>query len=279
MISLILTIILTTILFLIFKEYEIRGINTHQAITFNYLTASLLALLMGGNNYNPIILIDTDWFLPTIALGGFFIVMFNIMALTTQKLGISIGSMASKMSLVIPVIGAILFQNATLDSYKSIGIIVAIIAVYLTFKKSDTNTKNLTLAIILFIGAGILDMWLDLIRNNYLSSNVDFTQFIFIVFFTAFNIGIIRIIWTRKRIIRRNIFAGIILGFPNYFSIYFVLLALENLGGIIVFPILNIGVVLFSSIISWLFYKEQMSKTNWIGVTLACVSIVIIMWA
>jgi len=65
---------------------------------------------------------------------------------------------------------------------------------------------------------------------------------------------------------------------PNYFSIYFVLLALENLGGVVVFPILNIGVVLFSSIISWLFYKEKMSKTNWIGVTLACISILIIMW-
>ena len=69
------------------------------------------------------------------------------------------------------------------------------------------------------------------------------------------------------------------LGAPNYFSIYFVLLALENLGGIYVFPILNIGVVVFSALISWLFYQEQMSKTNWIGVTLACVSIVIIMWA
>lgn len=278
MIELSLTIILTTVLFLVFKEYAKRDINTHQAITFNYLTAALLALFIEGNSYSPIIVINADWFLPTIALGGFFILMFNIMALTTQKLGISIGSMASKMSLVIPVIGAVIFQNATLNFYKAIGIIVAVIAVYLTFKKNGANTKNLTLAIALFIGAGILDMWLDLIRNNYLSSSIDFNQFIFTVFFAAFSIGLIKVIWTRKRILRRNIFAGTILGFPNYFSIYFVLLALENLGGILVFPILNIGVVLFSSIISWLFYKEQMSKSNWIGVTLACVSIVIIMW-
>ena len=278
MIALILTIILTTVLFLVFKEYAKRDINTHQAITFNYLTAALLALFIGGNNYNPIIIINTDWFLPTIALGGFFIFMFNIMALTTQKLGISIGSIASKMSLIIPVIGAIIFQNATLNFHKAIGIIVAIIAVYLTFKKSSANTKNLTLAIALFIGAGILDMWLDLIRNNYLSSNIDFNQFIFTVFFTSFSIGLIKIIWIRIKIIRRNVFAGIILGLPNYFSIYFVLLALENLGGVVVFPVLNIGVVLFSSIISWLFYKEKMSKTNWIGVTLACISILIIMW-
>ena len=277
MIALSLTIILTTFLFLVFKEFSKRDINTHQAITFNYLTAALIALFIGDVNYNVTNLINADWFYLTIALGVFFIVMFNIMAITTQKLGISISSMASKMSLIIPVIGAIIFQNASIGVYKIAGIMIAIIAVYLTFKKSGSTTKP-TLAIILFFGAGILDMWLDFIRNNYLSSTVDFNFFIITVFFTAFSIGLLKVIWDGKRILRKNIVAGIVLGIPNYFSIYFVLLALENLGGIYVFPILNIGVVLFSAIISWLFYQEQMSKTNWTGIVLACLSIIIILW-
>ena len=277
MIALSLTIILTTILFLVFKEFSKRDINTHQAITFNYLTAALIALFIGDVNYNVTNLVNTDWFHSTIALGAFFIVMFNIMAITTQKLGISISSMASKMSLIIPVIGAIIFQNASIGIYKIAGIIIAIVAVYLTFKKSGSTIKP-TLAIILFFGAGILDMWIDFIRNNYLSSTIDFNLFIITVFFTAFSIGLLKVIWEGKRILRKNIVAGIVLGIPNYFSIYFVLLALENLGGIYVFPILNIGVVLLSAIISWLFYQEQMSKTNWMGIGLACLSIVIILW-
>ncbi len=277
MIALSLTIILTTILFLVFKEFLKRDINTHQAITFNYLTAALIALFIGDVNYNIYNLINTDWFYSTIALGIFFIVMFNIMAITTQKLGISISSMASKMSLIIPVIGAVIFQNASIGVYKILGIIIAIISVYLTFKKSGQTAKP-TLAIILFLGAGILDMWLDSIRNNFLSSTVDFNLFIVTVFFIAFSVGLIKVIWDRKKIIKKNIVAGIVLGVPNYFSIYFVLLALENLGGIYVFPILNIGVVLFSTIISWLFYQEQMSKINWMGIVLACLSILIILW-
>jgi drug/metabolite transporter (DMT)-like permease len=277
MIALSLTIILTTILFLVFKEFLKRDINTHQAITFNYLTAALIALFIGDVNYNIYNLINTEWFYSTIALGIFFIVMFNIMAITTQKLGISISSMASKMSLIIPVIGAVIFQNASIGVYKILGIIIAIISVYLTFKKSGQTAKP-TLAIILFLGAGILDMWLDSIRNNFLSSTVDFNLFIVTVFFIAFSVGLIKVIWDRKKIIKKNIVAGIVLGVPNYFSIYFVLLALENLGGIYVFPILNIGVVLFSTIISWLFYQEQMSKINWMGIVLACLSILIILW-
>jgi len=277
MIALSLTIILTTILFLVFKEFLKRDINTHQAITFNYLTAALIALFIGDVDYNIYNLINTDWFYSTIALGIFFIVMFNIMAITTQKLGISISSMASKMSLIIPVIGAVIFQNASIGVYKILGIMIAIISVYLTFRKSGQTAKP-TLAIILFLGAGILDMWLDSIRNNFLSSTVDFNLFIVTVFFIAFSVGLIKVIWDRKRIIKRNIVAGIVLGVPNYFSIYFVLLALKNLGGIYVFPILNIGVVLLSTIISWLFYQEQMSKINWMGIVLACLSILIILW-
>ena len=277
MIALSLTIILTTVLFLVFKEFQKRNINTNQAITFNYLTAALIALFIGDVNYNIYNLINTDWFYSTIALGIFFIIMFNVMAITTQKLGISISSMASKMSLIIPVIGAVIFQNASIGVYKILGIMIALIALYLTFKKSGPTAKP-TLAIILFLGAGMLDMWLDFIRNNFLSSTADFNLFIVTVFFTAFSVGLLKVICDRKRIIIKNIVAGIVLGVPNYFSIYFVLLALESLGGVYVFPILNIGVVLFSAIISWLFYQEQMSKTNWMGIVLACLSILIILW-
>lgn len=276
MISLSLSVIFTTILFLLFKEFAKKKINTHQAITFNYLTAAILAIFIRNVNYNILNLINTGWFYSSIALGVFFIIMFNIMAITTQKLGISISSMAAKMSLIIPVIGAVIFQNASIGIYKSIGIMIAILAVYLTFKKNGSTPKH-TLAIILFFGAGILDMYLDFIRNNYLTSTDDFNLFITTVFLTAFTIGIIKVVWDKKRVLSKNIIAGVTLGIPNYFSIYFILLALKNLGGIYVFSILNIGVVLFSTIISWLFYQEQISKTNWIGIGLACLSIIIIL--
>ena len=42
------------------------------------------------------------------------------MALTTQKLGVTIGSLASKMSLIIPVIAALLFQGDSWTILKSV---------------------------------------------------------------------------------------------------------------------------------------------------------------
>ena len=45
----------------------------------------------------------------------------------------------------------------------------------------------------------------------------------------------------------KNIYSGIILGIPNYLSIFFCIEIIRGIGGIIVvFPVLNIGVVLIS---------------------------------
>ncbi|MAW30553.1 MAG: hypothetical protein CMD15_01410 [Flavobacteriales bacterium] len=278
MISLTLTILFTVSLFIFFKEFEKRNINTHQAITFNYLTASIIAILLYGNPICLTDIVNTSWIYPTIALGIFFVVMFNIMAKTTQQLGISIASIASKMSLVIPVIAALLFQrNINLSIYNYIGILLALIAIFLTFKKKQKTQKSLKIAVFLFFGAGILDSFLDYIREKHLESINDFNLFIILIFFIAFFTGFVIIIFNRNKISFKNIIGGVLLGIPNYFSIYFVLLSLESLGGAVVFPVLNIGVVLISTIISYLVYKENLNKENWFGIVLACVSIFLLL--
>ena len=151
MISLTLTILFTVSLFIFFKEFEKRNINTHQAITFNYLTASIIAILLYGNPICLTDIVNTSWIYPTIALGIFFVVMFNIMAKTTQQLGISIASIASKMSLVIPVIAAPLFQrNINLSIFNYIGILFGTHCYFLTFKKKQKTQKSLKIAVFLF---------------------------------------------------------------------------------------------------------------------------------
>ena len=182
-----------------------------------------------------------------------------------------------KMSLVIPVIAALLFQrNINLSIFNYIGILLALIAIFLTFKKTK-NSKILKNSCISFFGAGILDSFLDYIREKHLESINDFNLFIILIFFIAFFTGFVIIIFNRNKISFKNIIGGVLLGIPNYFSIYFVLLSLESLGGAVVFPVLNIGVVLISTIISYLFYKENLNKGNWFGIVLACVSIFLLL--
>ncbi len=279
MISLLLSIVFTVVLFLFFKEFERRAINTHHAITINYITASLLAFFIYNKDISLVELISSSWLLPTIGLGIFFVIMFNIMAKTTQKLGVSIAAMSSKMSLIIPVLlSYFIYPDSNISSLQFFGIILALVAVYCTFKKKQKNLYPLYIAIVLFFGAGILDASINHIKTTFLNQHDDeYNKFIITIFSVAFITGLLKMIYDKKPINIKSVYSGILLGVPNYFSIYFVLKSLEELGGIVVFPVLNIGVVILSSIISFIYYKEQISILNWIGISLSCISIILIL--
>lgn len=279
MTSLLLSIFFTVVLFLCFKEFERKGVNTHQAITINYITASLLAYFIYNKDISIEQLISSTWIYPTIALGIFFVIMFNVMAITTQKLGVSIAAMSSKMSLIIPVLLAYFFYpDSNISALQFSGIIFALVAVYCTFKKKQKTSYPLNIAILLFIGAGILDASINYIETIFLNQQDDeYNKFIITIFSVAFIAGLGKMIFDKNQIKLKSVFSGILLGIPNYFSIYFVLKSLEELGGVVVFPVLNIGVVLLSSIISFIYYKEQMSLLNWTGISLSCISIILIL--
>lgn len=279
MIDLSLSILFTILLFLFFKEFDKRQINTLQAITFNYLSAGLLSLSFGHSGYNYENIILSDWILPTFILGIFFIVMFNVMALTTQRLGVTIGSLASKMSLIIPVLAALLFQGDQWTFLKITGIVTAIVSVYLTIKKNKKHSGPIYLAIILFVGAGLLDTILSHIQFLYLDNPQSKNHFTTTVFLVAFATGVLLLLFKKQGLTARNIIAGTLLGVPNYFSIFFVLRSLESMESSLVFPILNIGVVVLSALIGWAYYKEQLSKLNFLGVGLAIVSICVLLIA
>ena len=76
----------------------------------------------------------------------------------------------------------------------------------------------------------------------------------------------------------KNIIGGICLGVPNYFSIYFLLKALQHptWNSASVFTINNVAIVMFSTLLGILLFKERLSIKNWFGIGLAIVSIILV---
>ena len=91
-------------------------------------------------------------------------------------------------------------------------------------------------------------------------------------------VALIIMIGTRRKFRLKNVLAGVVLGVPNYGSIYFLLQAFENSGmkSSVLFPVNNISIVVFSALAAIVFFKEKVSKLNMLGILLALVSIAII---
>ena len=76
----------------------------------------------------------------------------------------------------------------------------------------------------------------------------------------------------------KNIIAGIILGVPNYYSIIFLIKALQVDGfeSSTLFTINNVGIVVCSTLLGLLIFKEKFSTKNKIGIFLALLGIILV---
>jgi len=105
-------------------------------------------------------------------------------------------------------------------------------------------------------------------------------QFSSILYSVAGLIGIPILLFRHFRvdkIQKKNIIAGIGLGIPNVLSIVFFLKCLNHFPeSTFVFPINNMGIVATSAIFASIFFKEHLSKINWIGIVIAMISILLI---
>ena len=173
MIYLLLSIISSSLIFVVFRCFSRFGINNLQAIVVNYFIACICGLLTNKSEINITSLIKADWFYYAVALGSFFILVFNLMAVTTQKSGLSVVSVATKMSFILPILFGIIYYKDSLSTYKLLGIIFAIFAVYFTATKpkdlSASESGILILPVLVFFGNGTIDITIKYLEESFLS--------------------------------------------------------------------------------------------------------------
>ncbi|WP_445455237.1 EamA family transporter [Flavobacterium sp. HNIBRBA15423] len=280
---LLLAILFSSILFFVFKSFSKFNINTLQAIIFNYIVAFTVGIIVNKTNFSVSETLYKPWLLYCIYLGILFITIFLFMGKTAQKNGVSVASVASKMSLIIPVLFGIYFFKEEISLLKTIGIFIALIAVYFTTKKNDATIEpsNFIYPLLLFIGSGVIDTSLNYIQKKCLQDE-ETALFSSLTFLSAFIIGIIVLIY---QIIKKqftfhfkNLLGGILLGIPNYFSMYFLIRALQNekIQSATLFTLINIGVILLTTIFGILLFKEKLKRHNYIGIALAIIALLLV---
>lgn len=288
MIYLILSIICSSLIFLIFRAFSHYKVNNFTAIVVNYFVAGLTGILVNGESIDLDKMLFSNWSINGLILGVVFISLFNIMAITAQKFGASVASIANKMALIIPVTFAIIVYGDLLNMVKALGIILALIGVYLsTVKPSQENKqfdiKLFAIPIILFLGSGFIDTFLKYTQEYSLSTDQDSRLFTSLTFLTAFSIGLaVMLIDKSKRSLKApSLIGGIVLGIINYGSIYFLIKTFDvaNLESSVIFPINNMGVVILTTFLSLMLFKESFSIKNKIGVALSIIAIVLISFA
>jgi len=294
MITLLLSILFSVLLLVNFRIFPRFQISTFQAIAFNYPVCFLTGMLLMPADQQFNLDFSKNWTWYCLALGVGFILTFVLSGKATQKIGMTLTSMANNVSLVIPVLISLFVLKSgskVFDIINYTGLVLAILAVGIaTLKTGEKSNQNSSfwlrggLALGVFLLYGLTNAAINYLNLNFIPNPDQVVPVTLVMVLGAVISGlillIIRIINGSEKVVVKNILAGFTLGVPNFLSFYFIILTLTHFGnsGAYVYPIYNIGVILTSTLVSIVFFKEKLNTLNIVGLILAVVAIFLISW-
>ena len=286
------SILLSGFLTIAFKICDRLGINKFQAIVCNYGVCALTGSVFTKSipSFGEAAL--QPWFGWSLVMGIFFIVSFNLIAFSVEKNGLAIAAVASKTSLVIPFIFSVILYSEQASIITVAGVVLAIIAVMLTLwqrKAAGVVVKPggqrigiaIALPVGVFLATGLLDTLIKYVEKLFITQQNN-NQYLINTFSVAFVVGLVllllQIIARNIRFQPRALLAGVVIGIPNYFSIWCLMKVLKeypNLSSVVI-PVNNMGIVLLSALVAWLFFREKLTVINWAGIILALIAVLMI---
>ena len=284
MLYLLLAIICASSYSIIFKLFACKGIDSLQAIGFNYVTATFLGVVMNFGAGEMVPLGGGAWGAAAL-LGAMFTSAFVLMARSTERSGIALTTIAARVALVIPVVLSYLFiPGQPKPRWAIIGIIVASLLLLFWPSKGERKGGNgsgfsaasVLYPLFVFLLYGTNNFILDWSRSNLITppQTAQLSATIF-MFGSLASWGYYFAVSRKPRFEWKALVGGVVLGFTNYFTTYCMILGLNYLPGTVFFPIYHVSAVSIVVLVSSLVFGERMRKLQWLGLAVAIVGIVL----
>ncbi|SHH15249.1 DMT family transporter [Flavobacterium johnsoniae] len=281
MLFLILSVLCSVTVGVIFKITRKYNADPIQIITFNYVTALILCYFTFSPDLT-VVHADAPWNIYA-AVGVLLPIVFLFLFTSIKYMGIVKTDAAQRLSLFIPIIAAWLIFKEDFNTYKVIGLIIGFIALLFILRKQSTNDQNKWIfPAAVFLGFGIIDI---LFKQIALFTALPYTTSLFIVFDISLAVSLLVVVYDvvlkKVKLSSKNILFGALVGIFNFGNILFYLKAhkafAENPST--VFAGMNMGVIVLGSLVGLLFFKEKLSKINFIGIFLALIAIIFIVFS
>ncbi|HBL38154.1 MAG TPA: hypothetical protein DDZ19_03535 [Flavobacteriales bacterium] len=290
MVYLITSIGLSAGIFLLFQLFERWRVDTFPAIVINYGVAAGLGWSLAGGMTTFKSVMHEPWAMVALCMGLLFIYLFQLIARSTQENGVTVTSIAAKLSMVLPVALFLLFDpNDTLNWQKGLAIALAIPAIVLASWKGTEKGRvaKWIVPLVIFFGSGMIDLMFAGFSGPEHMRQVEHRYlFAALPLVTAFLAGVIWWMFQARQKDQWSIpskqtwFGGIGLGVINFGSLYFLLETYDKTGvdRSAIMPVNNLGVILLSSALSVWLLKESLIRKNYLGLFLGALAIALLLW-
>lgn len=277
-----LAILCSVIVSVLLKVARKQNIVLEQAIALNYVMAFSLNYLWFKPSL-PSDLSTLPWGI-FLALGVLLPTVFIIMGKAVEYAGIAKSDVAQRLSLILPIVAAVLIFAEQIVAYKMLGVGLAFIALFCLLTRSDSNNNGLAkggslagFALIgVFLGYGVIDILFKQLSKSGSALPVSLA----ISFAMGFVLMLSYICVQKQSWTAKSIMGGLLLGIFNFFNILFYIKAHQHFkeSPTLVFTAMNIGVIVLGTLTGTAIFREKLKAINFIGLVLAIVAIVILFY-
>jgi len=281
---LLLSILSSVGIFVSFGYFGRWVVDNRWAVAVNYTFCGVGGILLspvGGPQFNEV------WWIPALMLGTAFTYLFVKMAALTQSGGLALSTIASQMSLLIPVALAPLLYGESMNLWRIAGIGIGLISIGLMVAPSRSkggesfskSADSLWIdALIIFLGTGLCTALVKYSRFYFVGAESEllFVGCVFGIAALWAWVGVARAPRLDRALAIKSTLAGLVLGIPNLGSLVFLVKALgSGLDSAWVFPMNNLGIVLISSVAGWLIFGQRLGIKALLGIGAALVAVVL----
>ncbi|GEM05825.1 hypothetical protein HMI01_28130 [Halolactibacillus miurensis] len=301
MFYLLLAIICSASIALIFKYTETRKTNRYVITSANYFiafTTSIVMIVTKGlmtdfsldvnflSEFSAVLNSDNALLSPASSIlwalmigsvaGIFFFLSFIYYQKSVRENGVGLSGTIAKLGILIPMIFSIIIWQELPTMIQWIGIVLALISI-LIVNLSPESLERFDLKptlLLLFVFGGIAEFSNKIYQKYALNDYKD--VFLFAVFFIAFIISATYAYKKQGDVRKSDIITGFLVGIPNLFSSYFLILALDTLKTSVVFPIYSAGSIVLITIGGFVLFNETIKRKNKVAIALTIVALILI---
>ncbi len=276
MFSLLLAILSSASISIIMRLSSDRIRANRSMLAMNYCTCALLGAKYVNFHIWPS---DQHGFYFALGLGLIsgilFLLSFILFQGNTRKNGVVLSAIFMKLGLLVPFVMSILLFGEMPTGLQVVGFGVAVAAIIgMNYQKNAGISKFSLGLIFLLVVGGSADVMAK-IYEEY--GNPIFADlFLFYTFLAAFILCAAVVIRKKERPGKAEIFYGILIGIPNFFSTKFLIGALLDIPAVIVYPTYSVATILIVTLAGILMFKERLNKRQWTALGAILVALVLL---
>ena len=203
-------------------------------------------------------------------LAGFVLLQRNI-----RVNGVVLSATFIKLGLLVSMAVSVLFFGERPEAWQWAGFLLAVAAIVLmNYRPGEGKAGNMAGLLLLLLSGGGGDAMSKIFEEL---GNPALSDYFLMITFGVALVFCLSLVHIRKEKLGKwEIFFGLLIGIPNFFSAKFLLGALKDIAAVVVYPVYSVATILTVTVTGVLVFREKLDKRQWLALAMILVALVLL---